>query len=205
RVTPVRINTKTRWIFRATSLHLCPRFRPGTGVEPVAAGRRAVILQPGETRELLACLDRHTRLCFQSEVRECLAVNLFRYFRERRILWSCVGPGKIQEGIRKLASFLLVKLTNFQKNACEYFLIDFRFTWRRHCYVLPLQPARRVNERAIFLREARAWQTIDGRVDGLHLICRGARSFPELGCLFRIQIANNEEISFLQCLDVLSR
>src|SRR5262249_41512744 len=82
RVAPVRINGNTRWIVRASSLHLCSGFSPGTGVQPITAGRCAVVLQPGETRKLLAGFDRYTRLCVQSKIRKSLAVDLFCDFRE---------------------------------------------------------------------------------------------------------------------------
>src|SRR6185503_15046518 len=121
------------------------------------------------------------------------------------MLRSRVGPAEIDDWIRKFTAFLLIELTNFQKDAREYFLIDFSLTRRRQGHVFPLQPARGVDERAILLGKSRARQTIDSRINVFHLVCRSAGSFPEFGCLFRIEVTHNEEVSFLQCLDVLAR
>src|SRR6185369_10782043 len=74
---PVRVNTKAGWIVGASSLHLRTGLSPRTGIEPVAARGCAVILQPGEPRQLLSSFDRHARLSVESDIRKRFAVDLF--------------------------------------------------------------------------------------------------------------------------------
>ena len=74
---------------------------------------------------------------------------------------------------------------------------------RRDRDVLPLQPARRVDHGAVFLGEARARQPVDGGVDLLHLLRRGARRLPEGAGLVGIDFADHQEVGLLQGVDVL--
>src|SRR5947208_2718477 len=78
-----------------------------------------------------------------------------------------------------------------------------RVAGRGDCNVLPLQPARRVHERAVLLREAGARQAIDRRLNLLHLVGRRARRAPEFTGLVRIDLADDEPVRFLQRIDVL--
>ena len=54
-----------------------PRFRPRAAVEPVAAGGRPVVAQPGEARQLLARFDSYAGLFFIREIGERPAIDLF--------------------------------------------------------------------------------------------------------------------------------
>ena len=65
-------------------------------------------------------------------------------------------PGEVQNRVREFAAILLVKLSHLEKNPREDFLIHLRLAGRRHSDVFPLQPPRRIHERAVFLRESRA-------------------------------------------------
>src|SRR5205085_9724510 len=64
---------------------------------------------------------------------------------------------------------------------------------------------RGIDESAVLLCEACAWQPIDGSMNVLHLVFRDPRRLPEIACFFRIEIANDKEVGLLQSLDVLAR
>ena len=64
--------------------HQCARLSPRAAIQPVARQRRAVVFQPGESRKLLAGLDRDFVLRI-GDVGERLAVDLLRDLRQRRI------------------------------------------------------------------------------------------------------------------------
>ena len=55
---PVRIDTQAGGIFGAAPRELRSGFGPGAGIDPVAAGRSAVVSEPCETRQLLTRLNR---------------------------------------------------------------------------------------------------------------------------------------------------
>ena len=111
----------------------------------------------------------------------------------------------MQNRIRKLSAFFLVQLANFQKDSSQNFLIHLCVARRRQGGVLPLQPARGVDECAVFLRKARARQTIDSGLDSLHFVLRDSGRLPELAGLVRIDFADDQPIRFLQRFDVFVR
>src|SRR5262245_46026218 len=94
-----------------------------------------------------------------------------------------VGPPRVEDRIRKLAAVLLIQGTDLQENLREDVLIESRVTGCGECDVLPLEPARRVDERAVLLGKTRARQTIDRRLDRLHLLGCGAGRLPEFAGL----------------------
>ena len=114
-----------------------------------------------------------------------------------------VSERRIQNGIGELAALFLIELADLQKDRRQNVLIKPRLSRRRQRDILPLQPARRVDERSVFLREARAGQSVDGGVDLLLFIGRDARSAPELAGFVRIDLADHQPVGFLQGLDVL--
>src|ERR1700730_781058 len=140
---PVWINSQPRRIFRSASCELWSGFSPASGIDPVAARSRAIVLQPTKPGYLLTRLDR--LLCQRvSDIGECFAVDLFRDLRQRRILRRRVRPGQIQNRIGKPAALLPVKLAQLEKDPRHHFLVKFAFAgwWQRR--ILPLQPARGV-------------------------------------------------------------
>src|SRR5258708_11837448 len=78
---PIRINPESRWIFRSATLNHCARFGPRTRVDPVAAGSRAIVLEPGKTRNLLSRLDRLIGLGI-GDIGKRLATDLLRDLRQ---------------------------------------------------------------------------------------------------------------------------
>ena len=116
-----------------------------------------------------------------------------------------VVPGEVEDRIRKYAAFLLIQLSNPQENPREDFLIDPGLARRRHRDVLPLQPARRVHERSILLRESGARQAVDGRLNLVHLLGSRARRAPELAGFIGINLPHHEPVRLFQRLDVLPR
>jgi hypothetical protein len=61
------------------------------------------------------------RIC---NIRERLAVDLLCDFAERRMLGFAIGPGKIDDWIRELASFGLVKVANLEEDLSQDVLIQ---------------------------------------------------------------------------------
>src|ERR1700685_2206055 len=114
-----------------------------------------------------------------------------------------VRPGQVQNRGGELAAFLFVKLPDLEKNLRDNVLIETAFAWGGHRNVLPLEPARRVCHRAVFLGKSGTCQAIDGRVDGLHLLRTNSRRLPKLAGLIGIDLAHNEEIGLLKRTNVL--
>src|SRR5260370_29583062 len=97
-----------------------------------------------------------------------------------------ITPSQLQNWIRKLAALCLIEVSHLEKDLSDNVLVEARLARRRNCYVLPLQPARRVSHRSIFFGEAGARQTIDRCVDRLHFIRRNSWGLPEFACLICI-------------------
>ena len=133
------------------------------------------------------------------------AAELLGNFRQGRVRRIRIVPGKIEDGVRELAAFLLIKLANLQENAGQDLLVQLRVSGRGHGGPLPLQPAGRVHERAVFLRESRPRQTIYLSRNVLHIRGGNARRFPKLAGLVGINVAHREPVGLLQGLDHLLR
>src|SRR5829696_5041242 len=129
---PVLIDTKTGRIIRSAPLHHWASLGPGTRIQPVTTGCRSVIPQPGKARHLLSGFDGYSGLRGISEVPQCLAINFFSNFGQRRIQRSRVGPREIQDRVGKLSAFLLIKFAHFQEDTRENLLVYFSVTWRRN-------------------------------------------------------------------------
>ncbi len=116
-----------------------------------------------------------------------------------------VGPAGVEDRIGELAPFFLIEIANLQEDLREDVLIEARVAGRRQRRVLPLQPARGIDERPILLGEARARQAIDRRRDLLHVVRARAGRAPELARLVGIDLADDEPVGLLQRVDVLAR
>src|SRR6185503_11628672 len=92
-------------------------------------------------------------------------------------------PGHVQERSGHGASFLLVEPADLQEEAGNNILIPPCLTRRIQGRVLPLYPARRIDERTVFFRKATRGQQEDLGVDGRRI--RG-RSIILLGQLTRL-------------------
>ena len=100
--TPVRMHTQTRRIRRIAARGLIARFGKCAGINPVAAGGRAVVFQPGKAGKLLAGFD----LLLGGgifEIRERLSVDFLQYLGQRRIGGVGVIPRQFQDGIGKFS------------------------------------------------------------------------------------------------------
>src|SRR6185369_12787086 len=75
----------------------------------------------------------------------------------------------------------------------------------RECSPLPLQPAGRVDEGPVFLRKSRAGKPEDRGLDVLLLIRGNAWRFPEAAGFFRINVADNQPVSFFESINVFLR
>ncbi len=116
----------------------------------------------------------------------------------------CVRPAHVQDRIGELAALLLIQVADVHEDLREDVLVQPRIARHRQRGILPLQPARRVGEAPVLLRKPGARQTIDRRLDLLHLVRRRAGRPPELARLVRIDFADHQPVGLLQCLDVLS-
>ncbi len=202
---PVGINAQARRIVGAAALHQRARFGPGAAKKPVAAGRGAVVAQQREAGQLLARFDGDLFGGRIGDVGDRAAVQLFGDFGQRRIVGIRVVPGQIQNRIRELAALLLIQLAHLQENARQNFLIELGVARRRNRRPLPLQPARRIDEGAVFFGESRAGQAIHLGLDVLHLLRRDAGRLPEAAGLVGIDFADHQPVGFLQRVDVLLR
>ena len=199
---PALMDTLARRVLRPTPRRLVSGFGPGTAIQPVAAGGGAVVLEPGEAGKLLAGLDLLLRLRVL-EIGQGLAVDLLGELGQRWMQRIGVGPGEVQDRVGELAALLLVQLPHLQEDLRHDVLVQPRLPRRRQGHVFPLQPARGVGHRPVLLGEPRAGQAIDRGVDLLHLVLADTRRHPELAGLVRIDLAHDEEVAFLQGLDVL--
>src|SRR5207248_5382579 len=82
------------------------------------------------------------------DVRDRLAAGLLEDLFQIRIDRVRVVPGDVQDLLGKRAALLLVELADGEEDAGEHLLIRLRLTGRIDRLPLPLQPARRVGERA---------------------------------------------------------
>src|SRR5262249_18377662 len=91
--------------------------RPGSAVEPVAAGGGTVIAQPGKAGQLLSGLPFvRRRQLFVLEIRQGLTVDLLGYRSERRAAGIGVSPTQVQDGIGELAAILLVQFAYLEED-----------------------------------------------------------------------------------------
>src|SRR5258705_422484 len=65
--------------------------------------------------------------------------------------------------------------------------------------------ARGVYEGTVFLSETSAGETVDGRVDFLHVLGSNTGGTPELAGLVGIDFADHQPVGLLQCVDILVR
>src|SRR5580692_1435730 len=115
RPAPTRMHAHVGGIGGITPRSLISRFREGSRINPVATGRRAVILQPGEAWKLLARLDLHLgRGIFQ--IGQGLPIKFLQYFCQRRAVWSGVAPSEFQNWIGELAAIFFVKVSDPEEN-----------------------------------------------------------------------------------------
>ena len=135
---------------------------------------RSVVAQEGEAGQLLAGFHR---LPVALSVTSASARPLSSLATSESDGFFGIGivPGKIQNRIRKLSAFFLIQLANFQEDARQDFLIQFRVARGRNGRPFPLQPARGVDERSVFFGESRAGQAINLGLDVLHLVGSDAR------------------------------
>jgi len=68
-----------------------------------------------------------------------------------------------------------------------------------------LQPARRVYERPVFFGEACSGKAVHLRLDRLGFFGRYAGGSPEVAGFFGINVADDQELGFLERIDILLR
>ena len=111
----------------------------------------------------------------------------------------------MQNRLGKLPAFLQVQFAHFQEDARKDFLVQFCFSRGRQGSIFPLQPARGIDEGAVFFGKARAWQAVDRGLDLLHLALRDARRLPEFAGFVGVNFSDHQPIGFLQGFDILVR
>ena len=110
-------------------------------------------------------LDGGLRL-FVDHVGQRLAVDLLGALRQRRVPRRGVSPRHVQYRVGELAAVLLVELADPEEYLRQDILVQAAVSGRWQGGVLPLQPARRVDEGAVFLGKAGAGQPVDRGLDG---------------------------------------
>src|SRR6202023_605087 len=100
---PSRMHTQTRRSGGIASGRLIAGFGEGAGVNPVAAGGRTVVFQPGKAGKLLAGLDLLLGRGIL-QIRERLAVDFLQSLEQRRARRVAVIPRNVQDGVGELAA-----------------------------------------------------------------------------------------------------
>ena len=141
------------------ALRVVARLAVHAGMEPVAAQRRAVVLQLSESVELLTSgLEDLGRIFRIFDVGKRLAIHLLQHFAEIGVDRIGVRPDDIENGFCSGAPFFAIEALHGEEDARDDFLIHLCQTGRIECLPLPLHPARGVSERAVFLRKIRRGQ-----------------------------------------------
>ena len=136
---PLREEAHAGWVVglqvldSVSALHEVAILGVAAGVDPIAAGRRAVVFEHREGGHLLAR-------------RQILAVDLLRDLVELGLGRVLVVKSQRHERVRELAALGLVQLLHPLEDVREYPVVMARLSlWRQHL-VLPLRPAPAVDK-----------------------------------------------------------
>ena len=166
---------------------------PAAGIDPAAAGGRAVVAQLPEPVELLALLEHHLgRIDRVGDGGDDIAVHLPRHL-------VAVGPVEIDDRIGEGAALLLVESAQAPMELRHDPGVGLRFAGRFGARPVPLQPAAGIDQRALVLREAAGRKLEDlgldvGRLD----VIVDALVLPEPRRLRLERVHHHEELQLRQ-------
>ena len=163
---PLRIEAGIVGIAGVPPRHVVAVLVEAAGIDPAAAGRRAVVAQLREAGHLLALLDQHLgRVGRIVDRLDGVAVDLVRDLVGLRIVRIGVGPAQIEDRVGKRPALLLVERLQPQTDLRHDPGVVLGLARRRTARPMPLQPAARVGERPLVLGEAGRGQLDDLGLD----------------------------------------
>src|SRR5216684_5697963 len=133
---PARMYAQIRGVRRIAPCCLISRFGEGAGVNPIPAGRRAVIFEPREAGKLLAGLDLLLRRGIL-EIGERLAIDFLQYLGQGRARWGAVIPSQVQDRIGELPAVFFVEFADLQENLGHDCLVQPGISGRWYGRILP--------------------------------------------------------------------
>ena len=195
---PVRRNALLARVRRVTACHLVALLGIASREDPAAGCCCAVVAQLGEAIQQLAGTQGDPA-GFILEVHQCPTVHVLRQFLRIGVGRVGVVPGQVQDRVGECAAILAIHLAHPMENSRHDPDVALRFARWIGRLPMPLQPARRIDQRTVFLGEAGCRQLEDLGLDRSRIgrVLR-AEILPEPRGLGVQRIHHDEEFQLAQ-------